>query len=104
MVRRGARVALVALAAAAALIPTPAALVERYYSLGVYPPAQRLITGLSNRAPFALVDGLLVAGVVAWQPCEQSPNRAGDKWRFDSPGRNFVGITRWLIPVEIPRG
>jgi len=60
------RVALVALAAAAALIPTPPGLVERFYSLRAYAALQRPITAFSNRVPFALFDVLLVLVIGAW--------------------------------------
>jgi hypothetical protein len=60
------RVALVALAAAAALIPTPPDQVERLYSLGAYLALQRPMTALSNRVPFALFDVLLVVVIGVW--------------------------------------
>jgi hypothetical protein len=60
------RVALVALAVAAAWIPTPPALVERFYSLSAYVALQRPITALSNRVPFALMDALLLGVMGAW--------------------------------------
>ena len=60
------RVALVALAAAAAWIPTPPDLVERLYSLRAYAVLQRPMTALSNRVPFAMLDVLLVVAIGAW--------------------------------------
>src|SRR5580765_5379826 len=60
------RVALVALAAASAWIPTPPGLVERFYSLRAYAMWQRPMTALSNRAPFALFDVLLILVVGTW--------------------------------------
>jgi hypothetical protein len=60
------RVALVVLAAAAASIPTPPGLVERFYSLRVYALLQRSMTTLSNSVPFALLDVLIVVVVGAW--------------------------------------
>ncbi len=62
----GRRAALVALAAAAAWVPTPSGLVERFYSLGAYVTVQRLLTTLSNRVPFALLDALLLVVIGAW--------------------------------------
>jgi hypothetical protein len=59
-------VALVTLAAAAALIPTPAGLVERFYSLRAYVVLQPSITALSNKVPFALLDPLLLVVIGAW--------------------------------------
>ena len=56
---------LVLAAGVAAVAPVPPALVERVYSTGVYPVFQRVLTPLSNRAPFALID-LLIAGGLVW--------------------------------------
>jgi Protein of unknown function (DUF3810) len=60
------RIALVALAAAAAWLPTPSGLVERFYSLRAYALWQRPMTALSNSAPFALLDVLIVLVIGAW--------------------------------------
>jgi hypothetical protein len=60
------RIAAVALAAAAALLPLPAPAIERFYSTGVYPPWQRLVTTLSNAAPLTLFDLFVVAVLGAW--------------------------------------
>jgi hypothetical protein len=56
--------AVVLLAMAAALVPTPARLVESIYSSRVFPALQGLLTALSNPIPFALFDVLIVAAVV----------------------------------------
>jgi len=58
------RLALVALAAAAVLLPLPATLIERDYSQGFYPWIQAGVTRASNGVSFALLDLLLVAGVL----------------------------------------
>lgn len=60
------RLALVVLAAVVALTPTPSTLVDRFYSTWAYPALQRTVTALSNRAPFALLDPLLVVVIGAW--------------------------------------
>ena len=60
------RPALVIAAAAAALVPLPATLVERVYSTRLYPALQPLLTSLSNLAPFALFDGLLIVVALTW--------------------------------------
>ncbi len=52
-------------AIAAALVPIPRAVVESVYSERMFPRLQRLLTGLSNVFPFALLDVLLVAGGLA---------------------------------------
>jgi hypothetical protein len=61
-----ARLALVALAAAAAWLPTPQGFVERAYSTGLYAAIERELTPLSNRVPFALFDALIVVVAGAW--------------------------------------
>lgn len=61
-------VGLVLTAVALALVPLPAATVERWYSRGVYPPLQDALTGASNLVPVALLDlaaaALIVVGLV----------------------------------------
>jgi hypothetical protein len=59
------RAALIVLAAAAALAPLPPAWVEQAYSTSFYPRVQALVTPVSNLAPFALFDVLIVTGVAA---------------------------------------
>ena len=53
------------LALAAALLPVPAAVVERWYSNGLYLSIQRALTSASNAVPFALLD-VLVAAALGW--------------------------------------
>ncbi len=48
------------IAMGAALLPIPAGMVERLYSTGLYLTIQPLLTGASNRTPFALLDLLIV--------------------------------------------
>ncbi len=55
---------LIAAAAAAALAPTPADWVERFYSTGAYLVGQPLVTRLSSLVRFALLDLLIVSLVV----------------------------------------
>ena len=52
--------AVVGLAAVCALVPVPPALVERWFSTGVYPAIQRAITPVSNLVPFAVFDILIL--------------------------------------------
>ena len=63
------RMAIVAMAVAAAIVPTPSAAVERFYSTGAYPVIQRATTALSNLLSFALFDVLIVAVIGAWVAC-----------------------------------
>jgi hypothetical protein len=59
------RLSIVLLAGAALLLPIPTSIIERYYSSGVFPPLQRVITSLSNRVGFALFDVFVACAVVA---------------------------------------
>src|ERR671912_1388501 len=62
------RWALVLSAVAAALVPLNAERVERWYSTGVYPHVQAVITPVSNRVGVALLDLSVALGIVgiAW--------------------------------------
>ena len=53
------------LALASALAPLPRAWVERWYSIGLYPHIERLVTSTSNLVPFALFDLLWVLAIAA---------------------------------------
>ena len=55
----------IGLALLAGFAPIDARLVERWYSTGVYPLIQRVLTPLSNLVPFALLDVLAVVAVCA---------------------------------------
>ena len=57
--------AIVLLALAAATMPLGAAFVERWFSTGLYPRVQRVLTPLSNLLPIAWFD-LLSLAAVAW--------------------------------------
>jgi len=52
-------------AAAAAVLPIPPGLVERWYSTGVYPRLQHVLTPISNLVPFALFDVLCLWAIAA---------------------------------------
>ena len=60
------RAALVLVAIGAALVPMPAAGIERFYSAGLYLALQPHVTSASNRVPFALFDVLIVIAGGAW--------------------------------------
>jgi hypothetical protein len=57
--------ALVVAAAALALLDIPAPLIERWFSTGLYPRIQRLLTPLTNLTPFAWLDILVLAVAAA---------------------------------------
>lgn len=65
-VTRGVGAAVIGMAVAAAVVPVSPVLVERAYSVRVYPALQRVLTGTSNLVPFAVFDALIVATIVAW--------------------------------------
>ena len=63
------KISVIIFAVALALIPFPAALIERFYSNGIYPILQSVLTPAANLIPFALVDVLIAAlfvGLPAW--------------------------------------
>jgi hypothetical protein len=60
------RLFVIALALLGAFAPLPESFVESRYSTGVYLSIQPALTGLSNRVPFALFDGLIVTTLAAW--------------------------------------
>jgi hypothetical protein len=59
------RLLLVAAAICAAIVPIPPRLVEEWYSRGVYPAIQRVLTPFSNLVPFALFDAAALV-LLAW--------------------------------------
>jgi hypothetical protein len=58
--RRAIESGLVVLAAGAALAPLPPRAVERWFSVGLYPYLQRVVTPVTNLTPFAWFDLILV--------------------------------------------
>jgi hypothetical protein len=65
-VKRAVKACIVAAAGVAAVVPRPETVIERWYSMGVYPLLQRPMTGLSNRLPFALADVAIVVALATW--------------------------------------
>ena len=92
MRRHAGTLVLVAMAAAAAIVPLPPDRVERLYSHGVYPAVQRKLTLLTNLSPIALLDVgiavLLLALVWTW-----AVRRRRQGWRAASR-RMFVTLVR----------
>jgi hypothetical protein len=63
------RIAIVCAALFAALVPLPPPFVEQYYSRGLYPSLQGIVTPLTNAIPFALLDvtaAVLIAAGITW--------------------------------------
>lgn len=79
--RRAAPFVLIGLAAAATLLPVPAAWIERLYSRGAYLVAQNAVTRVADVVGFAWLDVLIVAtllGLAAWWRRTLRPTR-GDR-------------------------
>ena len=57
---------MVGLAAAAGSAPSAPAATERWFSSGLYPRIQQLVTPVSNLAPFALFDVVCVAALATF--------------------------------------
>ena len=78
------RIAVVVLAVVCALAPVSPLTVERWFSTGIYPRFQHLLTPVSNVVPFAIFDVLIAAAVVAlslavWQAVRTA--RRERRWR-----------------------
>ncbi len=71
------RLALVVLAVILAAAPLPAPPIERWYSRGIYPPMQSVLTGLSNLVPVAVLD---VAALVLLATALVRIARVGGWW------------------------
>ena len=74
------------------LVRWPASLVERSYSRAIYPHAQRLLTGLSNLVPFALLDVLIVVALVGLFWVLTRVIRAGHGRRWRATGRAMLNV------------
>src|SRR5688572_8553071 len=59
------RTLVVVIALIAAVVPYPAALIERMYSRGLYPRFQPILTQASNASPVAIIDGVVLL-LLAW--------------------------------------
>lgn len=85
------RALIVLIAAAAAILPVPPSLVESIYSRGLYPHVQHLLTPVSNRAPFAIFDALVIAGVLAVVTMLVRAARAARRMRHLRPIGHTLG-------------
>jgi hypothetical protein len=79
MIRRAAWAAAAVVAALAAVLPLPPDSIERWYSRGLFPPLQRVLTSFSNVVPFALFDVLWIGAVAASAILVYRSRRCG--WR-----------------------
>jgi hypothetical protein len=76
------RLLLVGAAVAALLAPLPPAFVERWYSGGLYASVQPVLTTATNLAPFAWLDVLLLAALVALAVAVARAARDGTRSRL----------------------
>ena len=84
MTRRAGWRAVYAIALAGALLPIPEWVVERWYSLGLYPILQRVLTTASNLVPFPLFDVMWVGTAAAFALVSYRCVRNGG-WRSGVP-------------------
>ena len=78
------RIIVIALAVITAVVPTPAAWVERFYSRQFYLVLQNVMTQLSSLVSFALFDllvGVVLIGLVGWWASALQRAGAGRRWR-----------------------
>jgi hypothetical protein len=93
------RFTVISAAAAAALAPLPPRAVERWYSAWVYAGIQPLVTSISNLAPFALLDVLIVAATALWIALA-----AADLWRaraWSAAGRMLFRSIVWAATAYL---
>jgi len=88
------RIAIGALAVAAALVPVPPRVVDRLYSAGLYTRLQPAVTTASNLAPVALLDLLLAGALVCWIALAWRDARSA------SPGRAAASIAIRTATVQ----
>ena len=86
------RLGLIGSAALLLAVRWPAGVVERSYARSVYPQIQSIVTGVSNLAPFALLDVLIVVGCLglAWGAVRII--RAGRNRRWLASGRAILNL------------
>jgi len=86
------RLLFIALALVCLVLPWPAGLVEPYYSRGLYPAVQQLMTSASNLLPVSLLDLGLIAAVLGLALAPVRIWRAGRGRRLRAAGRFVVNV------------
>ena len=97
------RIVIVGLALVAAIAPVDPALVEAWYSTGVYPLIQRAITPVSNLVPFAVLDVLVLAAigaavVILVRGAKRTKPRGG---RRTIPGKVITAVLRLVTASAV---
>jgi len=87
---------LIAVALALAFVPLPQATVERLYSAHLYGALQPRLTSLSNHAPFALLDLLIITTAMAWVGLFARDLR---DWR--DPGKPLQAVLRAAVRTMV---
>jgi hypothetical protein len=85
----------VGLALAAAVAPAAPDVIERWFSTGIYPRVQQLVTPLSNRVPFALFDLLIAIAAAGLVIVLVRAVRAG--WRTGRAALVLHGLRRLVV-------
>jgi hypothetical protein len=85
------RALIVITAVIVALVPYPAAIVERWYSRGLYPRLQPLLTQASNAVPVAIID-IVFALLITWLLVSVLR-----RWRKRGAVAAFVRFLTWGI-------
>ncbi len=92
----------VVIAAVAAFVPLPPEAVERWFSLGVYPPIQRTLTTTTNLLPFSFLDLLLVLLCAACAIAITRSSAAAIRTRRLAPiGRLILGLAAGAAAVYL---
>lgn len=84
---------LIALAVGCAVVPVAPPVVERWFSTGLYPPIQRVLTPLTNLVPFAIFDLMTVGAAIA---LVVTLIRAGRRARAERRWMPLLGAVRTL--------
>lgn len=85
------RALIVIVALVAAVVSYPAAVVERFYSRGLYPRFQPLVTQASNASPVAVVD-VVVLFLLAWVAVSVLR-----RWRKRGVASALVRLLSWTV-------
>jgi hypothetical protein len=96
------RLALVACALLAALLPLPSSSVERFYSNGLYQGIQPMLTAASNLVRFSLLDLMIAAVGVGWLALAvRDMARRGQRSRLAAAGSVLLRSVVWTAALYL---
>jgi hypothetical protein len=99
---RWVKAGLVAAAVACLLLPLSPSFIERWYSTGLYPVFQRLLTPLTNLLPFALFDLItIVAAVLAVRTVVRAIGQARQLRRWRPLGTMTVNLATAVAAIYL---